>query len=400
MKVKLMNIGKVGLAKLDTDGLSIVSGNNCCGKTTLVRALYTIINSYANIESKITSLKVDRIVKLTIRWFDNSISMSNLSHLKEIKREFINSMGITIEGYHSGNIICDKTLIAMVDWANQLYEYSYKFTKNEDNNKLFELMNNALNATDSEYITNIINENLASNGNINSVISDEEATIIINNEVLTIKNNKVVKNSISLASLKNIQVPIYYNFCSESRLINEECVKKLNDLPMIRNIDTLSETFKVDEITKDKLLKLIESSINGHIVTYHGELKFKDTEKDRLLSIPYMGSSLFIFAMIARLIENNSLKRGSTLILDAPVANLHRDWYEYLTKVLFRLYRDLEINTILVSTNPVLVQAIENVVNENGDVPTHFYLMRESSHKSDLTEVNDNLELIYDELNM
>ncbi|MBK5200817.1 MAG: hypothetical protein JJE21_04690 [Spirochaetaceae bacterium] len=399
MKVKFINIGKVDVAELDNEGLSLVSGNNCSGKTTLVRALYSLLNSYANIESKITAIKVEKIVKLTIKWFDNSILMSNSTHLNEIRREFINSMSITIEGYPNGNIICDKTLIAMVDWSNQLYEYSYEFKINKNNDALFEKMNKALNAPDREYITKIINENLTNNGNINSVLNDEEATISINDEVLTIKNNRVVNNSISISSLKKIEPPIYYNFCSESRVINEECVRKLNKLPIIRNIDTLSETFKVDEIAKGKLLKMIESSINGYIVTYNGELKFKDTEKDKLLSIPYMGSSIFLFAMIARLIENNSLTRGSTLILDAPVANLHSDWYEYLTRILFRMYRDLEINTVLVSTNPTLVKSIENVVNENGDVPTHFYLIREASHRSYSTEVSNDLELIYDELN-
>ena len=42
----------------------------------------------------------------------------------------------------------------------------------------------------------------------------------------------------------------------------------------------------------------------------------------------------------------------------------------------------------------------KNVFNENGDVPTHFYLMRDTSHKSNSTEVSSDLELLYDELNI
>lgn len=398
MKVKFNNIGKVGEAEIDNVGLSFISGNNCCGKTTLVRALYTLFISYENIESKIIKMKVTSIVELCCIWFDNNIFISNLSHLNEIRREFINSMSITIEGYPSGNLLSNKILIDMVDWANQLYEYSYDYKEYKDNESLIEKMNKSLNKSDDEYLSKIINENIYSNGNINSVINEDEAIISVSDEKLIIKNNRVINNSISISNFDKVEAPIYYNFCSESRLINMECVNKLNNLAMIRNVDTLSKTYKEDEISKNKLLKMIESSINGHLLKSNGKLMFKDNTKDKLLSIPYMGSSIFIFAMIARLIENNSLKRGSTLILDSPVANLNSVWYEYLIKILFIMHRDLEINTIIASTNPQLLKAFENVSNENDDVPTHYYLMREVSHKSEVVELSGNLELLYDEI--
>lgn len=401
MRVNFKNIGKIDSAIINSDGLSVISGNNCSGKTTLARAIYSLLNSYSHMEEKIISQKVTKIVQLSITWFDKHIKLSSPSHLAQIRVEFINSMAHTVEGYHSGNIISDKTLIAMVDWANQLYEYTYEITDSDsDDESLFASMNKALNNKDEHYLLKIINENLdSSTTNISSLLNDEPSIISLDDgKSLVIKNNRAISSTIDISSFSKIDSPIYYNFCSHSRIINNSCVNSLKNLPILRNRDTLRDNFKEDEEAKESLLKMIESSINGRLVSSQGELKFKDFDKNKLLSIPHMGSSLFVFALIARLIENSSLKRGSTLILDAPSANLNHYWYDYLAQILYTLYQDLGINTILVTTNDLLIRAIENLKNDKESTSISFYLLKESSHKSNLVELSDNLESLYDEL--
>lgn len=401
MDIQFNNVGKIKEAKLNLDGICVISGSNCTGKTTLARCLYTTLDSYANIDDKVTNLIVTQIVKLCIKWFSNSIKCENMMNFENIEREFINSMSITIQGYHaeSNNYIGEKTLLTMVDWSNQLYEYPYEFVSHEDNIKLLEKMNELLNQSKSLSINSIIEESIKENGNINSDLNNDSAIITMSNGTsMAIKSGKIVENTIDDKVFSKISCPIYYNFCSASNIFNRFSRNKLSELPRIYNRDTMSETFKKDEDAKDSILKMIETSINGHFVSQNGVLKFKEANRDKPLLVENMGSSLFIFAMIARLLENNSLKRNSTIILDSPVANLQIEWYSYLSQILFTLYKELNIKSVLVTTNSKLIKSIENERMGSTDVPLSIYYLKEDNHCCTAKDVSESIEELYEEL--
>lgn len=401
MDIQFNNVGKIKEANVNLDGICVISGNNCTGKTTLARCMYTTLNSYANIDDKVTDLVVHEIVKLCIKWFSNSIKCKNQMHFENIEREFINSMSITIQGYHveSNNFIGEKTLITMVDWSNQLYEYPYEVIEHEDNPRLLEQMNKLLNQNCQISINEIINDAIKENANINSDLNNEPAIITTSNEqFMSINNGKVIENTIDEKYFSKTDSPVYYNFCSASNVFNKDTRNKLSELPRIYNRDTMSETFKKDEDAKDLLLKMIESSINGHFVSQNGILKFKEANRKNPILVENMGSSLFIFAMIARLLENNSLKRNSTLILDSPVANLQIEWYSYLAQILFTMYKELNIKSVVVTTNPKLIKSIENEKMGSTDVPVKIYFLKEDNHTCIAKDVSQNVEELYEEL--
>jgi ABC-type methionine transport system ATPase subunit len=401
MNIQFNNVGKVKEAKINVDGICVISGSNCTGKTTLARCIYTTLDSYAEIKDKVTNLVVKQIVNLCIKWFSNSIKCNNRMHLEAIEREFINSMSITIQGYHvdSNNFIGEKTLLGMVDWANQMYEYSYEVVSCQSNANLLDKMNKILNQNHQYGVNAIINEAIKENGNISSILNDDDSIITLDDgNSMSIKRGRIVENNIAEEFFAEIGSPVYYNFCSASNVFNEECREKLIELPRIYNRDTMIETFEKDESAKDRLLKMIESSINGHFVSQNGVLKFMDSNKAKPILVEHMGSSLFIFAMIARLLENNSLKRNSTLILDAPVANLQLEWYAYLAQILFMMKKELNIKTVVVTTNIRLIRSIENEKMESTDVSVSVYFLKEENHCSILKNVSNDVEELYEEL--
>lgn len=401
MNIQFNNVGKIKEAKINLDGICIISGNNCTGKTTLSRCIYSILDSYVGINDKVTNLVVNKVVNLCIKWFSNSIKCQDTIHFENIQREFINSMSITIQGYHvdSNNYIGEKTLLGMVEWANQMYEYSYDVINNKNNSILIEKMNIILNQNNEDSVNSIINDKIKENGNINSDLNKDIALITVSDgKSLSIKREVVVENNIDEEYFANIGLPIYYNFCSASNVLNKQCRIKLKELPRIYNRDTMSETYKKDDLAKEQLMNMIESSINGHFVSQNGVLKFKDINKSKLVLIENMGSSIFIFAMIARLLENNSLKRNSTLILDSPVANLQIEWYAYLAQILFIMYKELNIKTVVVTTNIRLIKSIENEKMESTDVPVSVYYLKEENHTSIAKNASYNVEELYEEL--
>ena len=58
MKLTLKNIGKVGKASVEINGITVIAGENNTGKSTVGRALFSVFNSFCNVQSQI---KYERI---------------------------------------------------------------------------------------------------------------------------------------------------------------------------------------------------------------------------------------------------------------------------------------------------------------------------------------------------
>ena len=55
MKLVLKNIGKVQNATVEINGITVIAGENDTGKSTVGKALFSVFNSFYNIDEKITA---------------------------------------------------------------------------------------------------------------------------------------------------------------------------------------------------------------------------------------------------------------------------------------------------------------------------------------------------------
>ena len=46
MKLTLKNIGKIGTASVEINGITVIAGENNTGKSTVGRALFAVFNSF------------------------------------------------------------------------------------------------------------------------------------------------------------------------------------------------------------------------------------------------------------------------------------------------------------------------------------------------------------------
>ena len=65
MEIFIKNIGKVKEANIKIDGITVIAGENDTGKSTISKSLFTVFNSFYNIDKKITEQQKD-IIKFTI----------------------------------------------------------------------------------------------------------------------------------------------------------------------------------------------------------------------------------------------------------------------------------------------------------------------------------------------
>ena len=84
MKLSLRNIGKIGRASVEIDGITVIAGANNTGKSTVGKALFAVFNSVYDIKKKIAYERMESIEK-TIAVLNRKVSHIYLSHI-EIER--------------------------------------------------------------------------------------------------------------------------------------------------------------------------------------------------------------------------------------------------------------------------------------------------------------------------
>ena len=70
MKLTLKNIGKIGAASVEINGITVIAGENNTGKSTVGKALYCLFRAFHNINDKIKeerSLSVYRTISNPLR---------------------------------------------------------------------------------------------------------------------------------------------------------------------------------------------------------------------------------------------------------------------------------------------------------------------------------------------
>jgi len=53
MKIKIENIGFVKIADVEINGITVIAGENNTGKSTIGKSLYSIFNSFYDVEHQI-----------------------------------------------------------------------------------------------------------------------------------------------------------------------------------------------------------------------------------------------------------------------------------------------------------------------------------------------------------
>ena len=61
MKLVLKNVGKVQNAAVEINGITVIAGENDTGKSTVGKALFSVFNSFYNIDRKIMSERANSI---------------------------------------------------------------------------------------------------------------------------------------------------------------------------------------------------------------------------------------------------------------------------------------------------------------------------------------------------
>lgn len=416
-------------AEITIDGITVLSGINGCGKSTLSQWLYCIVNGVNEFDSYLFDEYKERLYNLIyrmqvacmdLRRADKSPEKVSLDHLHQIIEKF-NS----IKYYSKEQIEVSKDLFlqALYTTGNILTEALSEDIPYARKARILSLLEIEMQDEDiHQAIEDFIDVN-------NRVISRQTKQIYQDIEehptptfFESINNHFILDNDYpSLIQLKEDNVDI----------IEDEHISTLFNLKKAIYIDTpmsidagttsnyfwddlsrmiMDEKDKTQSAEIKKFLLRIKDLLDGEAVLDEEDtfrernLRYVSNDKKVNIRLCDVATGFKTFSYLQRLLENGHLNDETLLMIDEPEAHLHPQWIVEFARLLVLLNKKLGLKIMIASHNPDMVAAIHDIANKEGVLDnTNFYVAQPEdpdSHKYIYKDLGHDIGEIFESFNV
>lgn len=397
-KYSLYDYHAIGRAEITIDGITVLAGDNGCGKSTLSRWLYYLVN---------VSNDFDNLLFEELKEQLDSLLRQGRSVSREINRY--------VKGYSSIDFL---ELCGSIQKVQLSQEGSVQVVM-----QMFEDALRLLGAGLTEYLSD--SESIFRVKRMNRLLQlGEDGTGNIEESI-----NRYIEGVLREA---DVYLADYYRHSEERSIehfydllhshyevedkeperiqLSEDGVKLLRknglngllaldraiyvDTPMSLSIDTfrsenvfwsdLRELVRATPMQQPspaalRLLIRIKKLLGGEIKLQESlyqrrELHYVRKGDNLNILLEDTATGMKTFAYIQRLIDNSCLNERTVLLIDEPEAHLHPKWIFEFAHLLVLLNKELGVKVMVASHNPDMVAAIQKIAQKEGLIDkTHFY---------------------------
>ena len=384
IKVITENFRAIGHAAIQISGITVVTGENSSGKSTLSKLLYELFNTVTNYEV---------LVK------------------EELMREFSNLFQFFEIVYTDSKDILDRKEYSKIVYLS--YEYYYK-------NKSFEEIKNLL----SVFLSEIYNKiDIAKSNRYNYIISNILGDGIDNTleNIISFINQKIEKaidkvhsRPISLFTEKLLNVfrdkklPKSFEVLEEKEVIVSLEKPTLSipfsvqkaiyiDSPMSLGAGSSSnkhwsdltkfiffEDKNLSDLYNNDIYTSISKNIKGEAVRFTlgtlSTLTFL-REDGKEFDLSEVATGIKAFSIIQLLLKNGHIDNRTLLIIDEPESHLHPQWIVEYARMIVLLHKHIGVKFFLASHNPDMVSAIRYIAEKEGVLDNVNYYLAEKTEE-------------------
>ena len=397
MKLTLKNIGKIGTASVEINGITVIAGENNTGKSTVGKALYCLFTAFHNINDKIVeerSLSIYRAISAPFRKRRANILMAP-NGLRRIAEEicknrtrYIDStdeLRKVLEGIYKNNEVYDiGTENGAEDGIDAIFSKVFSYLKLEDNTIKANVLKNILQSEFNMQISHVNAQDLLS-----SMVLEFHGEKCINVEVV---NNEAI-------NIKSA-IDIYSNLAYlEDPFVIDELA---NDLPF-RFIRSENHRTKLIEMIVSEKLEQIFDILNhiceGNLTKQEDGYFYTSAKYDAPIALSNISTGFKTFLILKTLLMNGAIEEGGTIILDEPEIHLHPEWQLVFAELIVLIHKEFGIHVLLNTHSPYFLNAIEVYAVKHGiDDKCKYYLASSNAEVSNIEDVTNNIEAIYSKL--
>lgn len=426
-------------AEITIDGITVLSGINGCGKSTLSQWLYCIVNGVNEFDSYLfdeyREKLCDLIYRMQIACLDlrRAVRVDKLGKKDSLDKinEAVGKLNEAIDKLESIKLYSKKQtevaqdifLQALYTTGNILTEAQLEDIPNARKTRILSYLEIEVLDEDIHLaIENFIDRN-------SRLISKLTQKIYLDIEERptqrffeSIDNHFNLDNEYpSLIQLKEDNVDI----------IEDEHISTLFNLKKAIYIDTpmsidakstdnlfwdalhqmiMEEKDKTQSAEIKKFLLRIKDLLDGEAVLDEDDiirernLRYVSNDKKVNIRLCDVATGFKTFSYLQRLLENGHLNDETLLMIDEPEAHLHPQWIVEFARLLVLLNKKLGLKIMIASHNPDMVAAIHDIANKEGVLDnTNFYVAQPEdpdSHKYIYKDLGHDIGEIFESFNV
>ena len=400
MKLTINNIGKLKNAEVVIDGITVITGENDTGKSTVGKVLWSVFNGFYEIDEKVYNEKVSELEKIIDEIIKENI-YKNLSTDYNSFFEIFNSTRekIAIELLKNNkNYSEDEIKIIINNYKKDL--------KIENISNFVQEINETLKISDKEIIKVIVSRimNKEFHNQINAVFSKEKMNI---GEIsLKIKDKEI---DLKIENNEILDVQNYFLINKETMYIDNPFILDSYDFEdenhqthLATNVFSENENSVISEIKVKKKLNNIYQKLNSVLsgeILENKNSKFVYRKNGEDIDLKNLSTGLKTFAIIKMLLQNGTLEENGTIILDEPEIHLHPEWQLKFAELIVLLQKEFGMHILLTTHSPYFLNAIE-VFSERHKIEDKckYYVAKNEENSSIIKDVTGNTREIYRKL--
>lgn len=437
MKINIKNIGIIENASLEINGLTVITGYNNSGKTTVGKVIYSLFTSIENlgfhlfddqrkyVANSLERLLVDIYMEYTIRnsretnnFFKNDVlgiieqikRAADMQQVNELLTEFLNNFEGSFYDLYNKQVqekIVQKKYIQCKKKIEKIKQVvNTRFLRESYVNEKFEMIlkkefvEQILPLNEPEIIGQISleqndqaglefeiqNNNIIESNNCLEESTFDKNIVFLDNvfllDELLDSNKKEERSKIFHLKVGNTDIPVMKH---KEKLLEEIKEKNSSNPTIIENI--------LNKEKLDKINKAISKSFDDDIIIADDKIYASNSK----INIENLAMGSKVFAILKLLLTKGIINEKTILILDEPEVHLHPEWQSILAEILALMIKELEITVVLTTHSPQFLLALEYYIKkyEQKDKFNVYMTENEKSKRVVYRDVTENIQEAY-----